>query len=84
MSKVVKVTAFSKFVSPEGRVSMTWEDHAGDTVRITDRHGTVGECVVIGTSETPDNEPLLMVRDGADVCWIFGEDIVSVESIEGV
>lgn len=74
---------WSKFVSSSHKADEIDEYYRGDTVTLTLDGGDTMKCEIVGTSETPDNEPLVLVRtlplseDG--VGHVFACDIVQVE-----
>lgn len=72
---------FSRFVSAAGKASMIANDFAGDMVTVTEYDGSVHRCTVLGTSETPDGDPLLKVVDKHGMPGhFFAETIASVAS----
>lgn len=80
---MTRIVTWSKFVSSSSKANEIDEDYRGDTVTLTLDGGDTMKCEIVGTSETPDNEPLVLVRtlplseDG--VGHVFACDIVQVE-----
>ena len=78
------MVTWSKFVSSSHKADEIDEYYRGDTVTLTLDSGDKMRYEIVGTSVTPDDEPLVMVRslplseDG--VGHVFACDIVQVES----
>jgi len=77
------MVTWSKFVSSSHKADEIDEYYRGNEVTLTLDGGETMRCEVVGTSVTPDDEPLVLVRtlppseDG--VGHVFASDIVQVE-----
>lgn len=75
------IITFNKHVSSQGKSDMIMENFYGDVVDITHVEGDVTRCTVMGTQDTPDGDPLVMVDYGDGVGELFACDITMVERI---
>jgi hypothetical protein len=77
--------SFGPFTSSEYRASEILDRFDGTTVTLTFDGGDTMLCDIVGTAETPDNDPLMLVRrlplseDG--IGHVFACDIVQVEGV---
>lgn len=74
---------FNSFVTSQFKAEEIDERFRGDEVTLSFTYGEPMKCEIVGTSESPDGDPLVLVRslplseDG--VGHVFACDIVQVE-----